>query len=56
MPIQLPRMSAALLPPAPPLLCQMIGVAMRSLSSRRPITGRLGTRHLATRLFRDRYG
>ena len=31
-----------------------VGVAMRPLSPRRPITGRLGTRHLATRLFRYR--
>ena len=28
-----------------PLTCQLIGVAMRPLSPRRPITGRLGTRH-----------
>jgi len=28
---------------------------MQPLSSRRPITGRRGTRHLATRLFRCRY-
>jgi len=28
---------------------------MRPLSPRRPITGRRGTRHLAARIFRDRY-
>jgi len=27
-----------------PVICQLIGVAMRPLSPRRPITGRLGTR------------
>jgi len=36
------------------LICYLSGVPMRPLSPRRPITGRLGTRHLATRLFRGR--
>jgi len=39
-----------------PLICYLIGVAMRPFFPHHPITGHLRTRHLATRLFRHTPG
>jgi len=36
-----------------PLMCSLIGVAMRPLSPRHPITGRLRTRHAWQHAFSD---
>jgi len=65
MPVQLPCMHDAIIivsscyviAAGAPVICKLIGAAMWPLSSHCPITGHLGvgTQHLATRLFRDKY-